>query len=254
MRSISGRATGVVFVAVAILAWPAAGHAAIVADLQSLAPPSYSLSEVNEAGGILVGDKLFDQFTVTTTQSVGAIAPGLDEIEVTGVLIDNPLVHNELGLRFSGGWSAPKGKIADSTITFRISIVEPQRSQGFLIADNSLWMDAYGISGDGYVSISENVYAADPRLGPTPSVAKKLVFSDGETDQFFDHEDFMQNHQPAALAEIWVVKDVIANGGTEVGSFGHLSQFYNTFSQIPEPASLGLMAIGLAAILVRRRR
>jgi hypothetical protein len=231
----------------ACLAMVVPAQAAIVADFVN--PQAYSLTDVNVAGGIIVGDKLFDDFTVTTTKSVGAVAPGLAEIAVTGVYINSGGVQNELGLKFNSGWSAQTNQIADSTITFRVGILEPQLSQGFLIVDNSLWIDAYGASAGAIVSVSENVYLTDPRLGPATSVANKLVWYSKTSENTFDHEDFA-----VPAAEIWVVKDVIANGGVDANGLGHLSQFYNTFSQVPEPATLALLGLGGLAAAWRRKR
>jgi len=225
--------------------------AAIVADYTN----SYTIDEVMAGGGLVVGDKLFDSFRVTTTSTQGTIAPGSDAIKVTGVIVEG-----DYGLRFNGPWSAAAGQLADSTIKFRVSITEPYLSQGHLIKDNGLFMTAFGASptlDNGMVSISENVYATDPDAGFNQPVANKLVYyiSDQNNDLFDEKDfyDFVQG-QPVALPEIWVVKDVVANGGLPDGvGVAHVSEFFQTFSQVPEPTTIGLLCLGSTFIFAKQK-
>ncbi len=223
----------------------AASATPIVADLNN--PASYSLSDIAAAGGIIVGDKLFDGFRVSTTKSDNAIAPGMDGIAVTGVQIGG-----DYGIRFNGGWSAPSGAIADSTIKFHVAVMPDAAADGWRIKDNSLWLSAYGVSGNttggAAVSVSENVYTSDPDAGHTVPVANKFAYYRTDADNsLYDHKDF------APVTEIWVVKDVIAYGGSGTAGIAHLSEFYQTFSQVPEPATMALLGLG-SLILFKRRK
>lgn len=211
----------------------------------------FTLQQVIDAGGIRVGDKVFDQFTISTSKSENAIAPGAEAITVYGVSIAMGDPLPEIGLRFTGGWSAVGGQIADTVLVFRVTADEP-----FRIVDNSLWMDAYGASGQGNVAITENVFSQSPSDGFTPSVADKHVFfKDRNEQQLFDHEEFTdQEGDPVSLSAIWVVKDVVVNGGGALEGSAALSQFWQTFSQIPEPASMLLLGAGSLIALIRRRR
>ena len=206
----------------------------------------FTLQQVIEAGGIRVGDKVFDQFTVNNSISVGATAPDADGIMVYGVQI-----NGELGLRFTGGWGAYGGQIADTLIIFHMKADQP-----WLITDNTLWMDGYGARNGGLVSISENVFAKNPLEGYSSSLADKYVYFANRGDKdVYDHQEFTNAEgELVAVTDIWVVKDIIVNGGpNETGSAG-LSQFYQTFSQMPEPASMTLLALGGLLALARKNR
>ncbi|NLF08658.1 MAG: PEP-CTERM sorting domain-containing protein [Pirellulaceae bacterium] len=247
----------VLFVSFVIVACVSANLSAepITVDLQPIAgdpnnlrdSQSHTLAEINEAGGIVIGDKLFDYFTVVTTKSIGAIAPGIDEIAITAVQI-----NGNYGLKFNGGWSALAGQIADSTIEFRASILPEFVDMGYAFKDNALYITAFGNTTEsGQVSVSENIYAEHPALAEKP-FANKYVYFRNDNDQK-THD--LKNFEP--ITEMWIVKDVIANGGIGTTGSAHLSEFYQTFSQVPEPgtfALLGFGAIGLAAYVWRKRR
>jgi len=208
-------------------------------------PASYTLTEVNNAGGIRVFDKLFTSFYVDRTASAGAVAPGLGEISVRGVN-----VNGDYGLIFSGLWQAGYGQIADSAITFKVTVPE-----GYLIKDNGLKLLAYGAVWGGGVSITENVYAGDPST--SPSIANKYVYYTRNGDNTSSGIGIVEDHKDfTPLSEIWVVKDVGAAGGLNQNQLGYatISQFQQTFSQIPEPATLALLAVGGLLVLRRRNR
>ncbi len=217
----------------------------IVADVNG--STGYTLAEVSAAGGIIVGDKLFDGFRVTTTKSTGAIAPDDGTISITAVK-----VGGDYGLRFNGGWSAPAGTISDSTIKFHVSVLPDAVARGWQIKDNSLWISGYGVSStsDGAaVSVSENVYTSDPDVGHTNPVANKFVYYKNDNDNtLYDHKEFVP------VTEVWIVKDVIAYGGTGSTGVAHMSEFYQTFSQVPEPATIALLGLGSLVLVYRKKK
>jgi hypothetical protein len=91
----------------------------------------YTIADIQAAGGIIIGDKLFDYFSVVATATAGALAPNAAAISITPVQ-----VNGDYGMKFNGGWSALAGQIVNSTIQFHASIL-PAYS-GYLFEDNSL--------------------------------------------------------------------------------------------------------------------
>lgn len=210
--------------------------------------PTHSIQWIIDNGGSLrAGDKVFGDWNVVTTGSVGANAPDATEISVTGGYWDGGAYDGEIGLRFNGGWSAGVNQIADSTIAFSVTVDDPM-----FIIDNTLYMSAFGAANGGMVSISENVYAEAPGPG-VDSIADKYVFYDTSTvpatKKQTDHQEF-----GGAYKKIWITKDVVANGQVSAGGSAHLSEFYQSFSQMPEPGTICLMAFGIAGVAMRRRK
>jgi len=254
---------GVFFLTFAVAGWASGEY--IVANLQPdpnvpnrlIDPNSYTIQQIIEAGGIIIGDKLFDAFKVTTTKSVGAIAPGANEIAITPIQILKPgaPLGGDYGMKFNSLWSAPAGGLADSTIEFRVTILPEYAQQGYAIKDNALWITAFGVGGTtppGFVSVSENIWARHPsdQNPPHNSIADKFVYYSTSNDKLlYDEAEF------GPLTQIWITKDVGANGGVGTLGVAKLSEFYQTFSQVPEPSTWVLLSLaGLGLLGFARRR
>ena len=252
----------VVLCAVVLATGPAS--AAIVWDFAN-PPAAPTLDEVMQAGGIVVGDKLIVFSEVVTTKTQGTAAPEADAIKVTGVRYAGMGPGGwEYGLKFNGGWSAGTDEVSDTTIHFSVEVIDPELTQGWLIEDNKLSLSAFGTSDlppgtsandGGIVSVSENIYAKDPVLyqpnsPDNPSIANKFAYYRTDTNKdLYDEAVF------APLPKIWVIKDVAANGGDLDTGVAHLSEFYQVFSQVPEPSTLLLIGGAvLGARIARRRR
>lgn len=130
----------------------------------------WSIADIEAAGGIQIGDKLFDAFSVNKSASGNAIAPEAGEINVTAIK-----VGDDYGMLINSTWSAPAGQLAGSTIRFCITIQEPWLSGGYLITDNTLKIILTGIANTteaGSASVSEVVFAADPMTRGTDLIAR----------------------------------------------------------------------------------
>ena len=222
-----------------------------------------TISEINQQGGLQVEDKIFSDFSIISIASGSlAIAPDESLVEITPIIVDG-----DIGIQFNGPWIAGPGSVVNSTITFKVSIAEAWRDV-WLIHDNTFTLTASNVDvPGGFVSGIENVFDGLPALGRR--VASKSVFDTYTDDKLMDHQYFTDpdTGQPIALSEIWVKKDITLFGGTlqnntagvpggdidvEFG-FTHLSEFTQTFSQIPEPATMAMLAFGGMLVAARRR-
>jgi hypothetical protein len=218
---------------------PALAHATPVTS-------TYTIQDlVDNHGGQL--DVLGRVFTFAA-DSVTTTGPGPDAsaISVTGVEM-----NGEIGLCFESQWAA--GGLVDTTLRFKATALADRPFE-----DNTLMIgDDVFVEGDGMVLVTENVYAEDPGETTSPeSIADKMVYYvNAEDNLLVDHEYFHapgQPEVPASFAEIWIVKDVFLSTGPN-GEAG-LTTVYQTFSEVPEPATLTVLGLGLAGLLVRRRR
>jgi hypothetical protein len=249
-------ATGFLVALLATLGFADAASAGIIANLQPVSgasgiysdTTSYSLADINAAGGIIIGDKLFDSFSVTSSASPNSIAPTAADIQVTAVDIDG-----DYGLKFNALWMASGGQWVDSTLVFHASLLPTAVAQGHGIVGNSLYFT--GVAGanttGGIASISENIYADHPARGESSFAEEFIYYMTPTNKSTQDSVEF------APVTDLWVVKDIGVSGGVGPNGVMHLSEFYQTFQQAPEPSTLVLSAVGLfglAAFAWRKRR
>ncbi len=197
-----------------------------------------------EDGSLIFGDKELSEINLFGFATGGAISPDADSVFVQGGLNS---VTGDYGLRFNLSWSAISNQIVNTTLSFKVSI--RPGFDDYLIKD--VWLDITGASanGTGGVHVGETVWDS-PFFDPEGSVIASLSCSkqDGDSGAYLvDYDDF------APLKEIWIYsKDISITGGTD--GTAHLSEFYQFYSQIPEPTTLVLLGTAGVWILTRRKR
>lgn len=176
------------------------------------------------AGGGMLEDKLFSNFTYTGSAGGGAVA--LAASDITVVPDATPF---DPGFLFNASWAAGPGQFMDSLIQFDV------QSLGNAITDISATM----ISGHvftGIASVTENttegnILLYDSSLGIHTS---DIITFDPTMDV------------------IHVSKDIGVNGGAE--GLATISGVTNNFSEVPEPATMLLLGSGLIGLAGYARR
>ena len=209
-----------------------------------------SFDEINRSG-MQVGDKLFSNFSIVNyVDGTLAVAPDVNQVQVTGICIDG-----NFGIRFNAPWLAGSESVVNSTISFQIQVLP---ESGLYIAGNMFALTASNVGSDnGFISAVETVWDAEPgSIGANRLSSLGLYDSaDPLNRKLSDQRDFLVDGEPVHLRQVWIRKDITLLGGGE-GQFGptHLSEFTQTFSQVPEPASVGMLGSGVIVALLRRSR
>jgi hypothetical protein len=208
--------------------------------------PLTPMTPVSDLNGqpLIVGDKEFSDFELfELSTDGGAILPNANSLFVQGGRDD---VTGDYGLKFSMSWNAGTGQTVNANLSFKVAIL-PQYPEWF-IEDVSLVLINASATGSGVVNASEIVLAE--AISPTPTVLASLSCSKQDSDGGANIADYAVF---APVKEIYVYKDISITGGSYENGAAHLSGFYQYFSQIPEPASICLIAL-VAPLLLRRWR
>jgi hypothetical protein len=200
-----------------------------------------TLSSLQNGGSLVFGDKEISEFDMFGFSSGGALAPNPDEMLVEG---GKNSITGDYGLRFfSFSWVAVSKQVVNATLSFKVSVLPG--SDGY-IKDVSLDLSGAGVSGLwGVVSATENVRNAKGDVIASLGCSSQ----DGDGGAYLvDRAEF------TPVREIWILsKDIsVIYYGTRPGA-AHLSEFYQYYSQVPEPATICLFGLGVLGLLRRRK-
>lgn len=188
--------------------------------------PTVSLASLTNTGGdLVVGDKDFTDFSI---QSLDFTA---GEIGVT------PITKNgDFGIRFSGPIDATAGG-ADLILNYQVSVTN---SANLISAANLSFIGSVN-GGPGFAEVTEEVETNNLFAG------EMSVFATATSNKFSDSLAITPPQPLLALS-----KDVVVDATLPV--FASISEIDQTFTQVPEPSVLVLVAAGFAGFALLRRR
>ena len=191
-----------------------------------------------EGGFLIFGDKVLSDIDFFGSASGGAITPDTNSIFVQGGLNN---ITGDYGLRFNLSWNAFANQTVNATLSFKISVLEESDNY---IKDVALDITGVSANGTGGVNLGESVRDInDSHL----ALLFCTVYPNSPPEDTFDYEEFRP------VKAIWIhSKDISCTGGTN-GS-AHISEFYQYYSQVPEPATIMLFGTAGAWILTRKRK
>jgi len=197
-----------------------------------------SLSSLLQGGSLVFGDKELSEIELFGFGDRGALDPNPDKMFVQG---GQNSITGDYGLKFNFSWSAISNQTVNATLSFKVSIL-PEYDDYF-IKDVRLDITGVSANGTGGVHLGEIVRDTGGNVIASLSCSKQ---DDDGGAYLVDYAEF------APLKEIWIFsKDISITGGTS--GTGHLSEFFQYYSQIPEPATVVLLGLG-ALGLIRRKQ
>ena len=206
-------------------------------------PDGSSLSTFLVSGySCQIGSDVFSNFTYTSSAFGGSLAVPSAGVTVdtlgpagTGAAVSNA----NIGLQFTAGWNALAGQTTDSNIGFTVTAVG-----GAMTIEDFGLAQVSGVLPNGSASVVENGCGPAPC---TPSALAVMTFDAGGSNT-----QRVSDTMFAPLGSVAVSKDISVTGGTNGAA--HLSLVADTFSQVPEPFSMGIVGSGLALVGLSRLR
>jgi hypothetical protein len=200
---------------------------------------SVTLDQLLNTGATLqIDDKMFSNFTYSSTGYGGATA-----IPASGVRVTTIETAFDPGLQFQSSWSVSANQGLDSAIGFTVTVIPG----GNAIKDVEASMSGYNAMPAGLVAVGETFASGGTSLGSLG------LLSDGTTI------DSAAVTLLSTVMSLDVLKDISVNGNYIAGggNFATVSIVRDQFSEVPLPPSallLGSGLLGLVGLGWRRRK
>lgn len=198
-----------------------------------------------DVAGVIVGDKIFDDFVYSSTRDM----PDAEHVKVLGITD----ADGNLGIRFQGAFQdLPDFGFqvsSDAAVTYEVSINPEFVRRGWLITDAHLVGSGVGVAGQGsYITVDESFTGNNPPITSTLSVFESRLNQGGR--QLEDSVVFNRGY-----TRLRVQKDILARASEHAILPARITIIDQTFSQsIPEPTAFVMAGLTLCGLLQQRGR
>ena len=186
--------------------------------------PSISLSDLTNGEDLIVGDKQFTDFSIS------------GDFQASQVSVIPISENGNFGIRFSGPFVAGDNAM-DMILGYKVSVTN---SPDLISAANLLFNGT--VVGPGLAEVVEQVFTNNNEFA-----GQMYVFASATTNKLFDS---LAIQPPQTL--LTLSKDVIVEA--TLPAFATISTIDQSFTQVPEPSTVALMAAGFAGLVCLRRR
>jgi len=226
--------------------WLFLGVIAIALGLSLLSSPAtqaytVTLDKLLAGENVTIGDKIFQNWRNYSSIASGGALP-VNPVNVT--LFFTEVTDSLYRIDYqTGSFAVGRNEYQDTRFTYDVAVVGGIAK----IHDNGLELISFGLGDNtkGIINISETIFDA---AGNT--IGTKLVQNNKGVIINPAHFEW-----DPPVAFITINKDIALTGLDEVNGGAFISDFDQTFSQIPEPTTLILLGSGLlGAALYRRLR
>lgn len=200
---------------------------------------SCTLDELVSGGSIVINDKLFDNWFIEDFSTLPVDIAGIDVLP-----LDDQAMNPGVQFNANGRLSTVGFDLIDLDLGFSVATLDGSAG----IKDNSLEINGFtfGVGNvGGFIDIFEDIFDPSGVL-----LGDKFVTADNLSPPILDLFD---SAEFPAQSVVFVEKLILVSGD-DSGDTVSLDTFSQRFSQVPEPATIALLVMGILGVAITSRR